>query len=37
MKEIRATLDDLNARLESHELNARFTVDEEAVLCCSTS
>ena len=30
MKKIRATLDDLNARLESHELNARFTVDEES-------
>ena len=24
-----SNIDDLNARLESHELNARFTVDEE--------
>ena len=30
VREIKATLDDLNARLESHELNARFTVDEDS-------
>ena len=30
LKEIKSKLDDLNARLESHELNARFTIDEDS-------
>ena len=30
LKEIQSTLDDLNARLESHELNARFTIDKDS-------
>ena len=30
LKEIQSKLDDLNARLESHELNARFTIDKDS-------
>ena len=30
LKEIQSKLDDLNARLESRELNARFTIDKDS-------